>query len=155
MGMKSTVIASILAIGLIAGTGIAQTGTDTTTQQQQQMMGGGMMGGGMRSGGMMGGGIMGGGMMGGGMMSGQGGNWSMGCNGMMGEMLMNQMSPSQQQEFMNQTVNLRKQMMEKRFAYMEAMRNPNTTPQDLAKIEKEMLKLRSKMMDKMDTLQGK
>lgn len=150
--MKTTVIASMLAIGLIAGTAIGQTGTDTTTQQQQQMRGN-MMGGGMMGPG-MGGGMMGRGMMGGGMMGGQG-NWGMGCNGMMGGMMMNQMSPEQQQGFMNQTTDLRKQMMEKRFAYMEAMRNPDTTPQDLAKIEKEMLDLRSKMMDKMGTLQGK
>jgi hypothetical protein len=70
-------------------------------------------------------------------------------------MMMNQMSPGQQQDFMNQTTDLRKQMMEKRFAYMEAMRNSDTTPQDLIKIEKEMLDLRSKMMDKMGTMQGK
>lgn len=149
MGLKTTVIASMLAVGLIAGNGIAQTETDTTTPQQQQMRGN-----------MMGGGMMGPGMMGRGMMGGQGGQggqgtWGMGCNGMMGGMMMNQMSLGQQQDFMNQTTELRKQMMEKRFAYMEAMRNSDTTPQDLAKIEKEMLDLRSKMMDKMVTMQGK
>lgn len=151
MGLKTTVIASMLAVGLIAGNGIAQTETDTTTPQQQQMRGY-MMGGAM-----MGPGMMYGGMMGRGMMGGQGGQgtWGMGCNGMMGGMMMNQMSLGQQQDFMNQTTELRKQMMEKRFAYMEAMRNSDTTPQDLAKIEKEMLDLRSKMMDKMVTMQGK
>ena len=147
MGLKTTVIVSMLTVGLITGNGIAQTETDTTTPQQQQMRGN-----------MMGGGMMGPGMMYGGMMGGQGGQgtWGMGCNGMMGPgMMMNQMSPGQQQDFMNQTTDLRKQMMEKRFAYMEAMRNSDTTPQDLIKIEKEMLDLRSKMMDKMVTLQGK
>jgi len=74
---------------------------------------------------------------------------------MMGGMMMNRMSPEQQQKFMDQTTDLRKQMMEKRFAYMEAMRNSDTTPQDLAKIEKEMLDLRSKMMDEMGGMQGK
>lgn len=161
MGMKTTVIASLLAIGLIAGNGLAQTGTDATTPQQQQirgnMMGPGMMGSGMMYGDMMGRGMMGPGMMHGGMMGGQGGQGfrGMGCNGMMGGMMMNRMSPEQQQKFMDQTTDLRKQMMEKRFAYMEAMRNSDTTPQDLAKIEKEMLDLRSKMMDEMGGMQGK
>ena len=171
MGMKTTVIASLLAIGLIAGNGLAQTGTDAATPQQQQirgnmmgpgmmyggMMGRGMMGSGMMYGGMMGRGMMGPGMMHGGMMGGQGGQGfrGMGCNGMMGGMMMNRMSPEQQQKFMDQTTDLRKQMMEKRFAYMEAMRNSDTTLQDLAKIEKEMLDLRSKMMDDMSTMQGK
>ena len=68
---------------------------------------------------------------------------------------MNQMSNEQQQEFLNQTTDLRRQMMEKRFKYMEAMRNSDVTPQDLAEIEKEMLDLRNKMMSKMPTLQGK
>ncbi len=132
MGMKMTVIASMLAVGLMAGNGIAQNGTTTTTSQQQ----------------------MGGGMMNGAMMGGQN-SWGMGCDGMMGGMMMNRMSPDQQQEFMNQTTDLRKKMMEKRFAYMEAMRNPDTNPRDLAKIEKEMLDLRSEMIDKMNSLQGK
>jgi len=159
MGMKTTCIAAMLAIGIIAGTAVAETKTDTTSSPQQQMrggmMGGGMMGPGMMHGGMMGGGMMGHGMMGRGMMGSDPDNWAMGCNGMMGRALVSRMSPGQQQEFMNQTVELRKQMMEKRFAYMEAMRNPDTSPQDLAKIEKGMLELRTKMMDKMTSLQGK
>ena len=129
MGMKMTVLASMLAVGLMAGNGIAQNGTGTVSSQQQ----------------------MGGYMMDGDMMGGQN-NWGMGCDGMMGGMMMNQMSPTQQQEFMSRTADLRKQMMEKRFAYTELMRNPGTTPQDLAKIEKEMLDLRSRMMDKMSGL---
>jgi hypothetical protein len=169
MGMKTICIAAMLAIGLIAGTAVAETETDTTSPPQQQMrgtmmhggmmgggmMGGGMMGPGMMRGGMMGPGMMHGGMMGRGMMGSDPDNWAMGCNGMMGRALVSRMSPGQQQEFMNQTVELRKQMMEKRFAYMEAMRNPDTSPQDLAKIEKGMLELRTKMMDKMTSLQGK
>lgn len=140
---------SLLALGLIAGTSVALAETGTPDAGQQQMHGNMMRGDRMR-GNMMGGGMM----MGPGMMTGQE-NWSMGCNGMMGGMMMNQMSHGQQQKFLNQTTDLRKQMMEKRFNYMEAMRNPDITPQDLAEIEKEMLELRSKMMDKMPTLQGK
>ena len=156
MGMKTTLLTSILAAGLLTGTAFAQTGTTANQQQMRgNMQGSGMMGGGMMGGGMMNGGMMGGGMMGGNMMSGQGNNWGMGCNGMMGGAMMSQMSPGQRQEFMNQTTDLRQKMMDKRFAYMETMRNPDATPQDLAKIEKEMLDLRSQMMDKMNKLQGK
>jgi hypothetical protein len=119
------------------------------------------MGGGMQSG-MMGmqSGMMGmqGGMMdmqGQGMMGGNQGNWDgMGCNGMMGGAMMNKMTPGQQQDFMNQTTELRKEMMDLRFAYGEAMRNPATTPKDLANIEKNMLELRIKMMGKMQNLQA-
>ncbi len=84
--------------------GPALAETASTTAPQQQMNGN----------------MMGNGMMGNGM----------GCNGMM----MQQMSPETQQNFMNQTTELRKQMMEKRFAYMEAACNPETTPADLAEI---------------------
>jgi len=147
---------SMLALVLMAGTGVVQAASNTTNGGQQMhgnMMGGSMMGGGMMHGDMMEkNGMMKG--MGPGMMGNQG-NWSMGCNGMMGGMMMNQMSHGQQQEFLNQTTDLRRQMMEKRFKYMEAMRNSDVTPQDLAEIEKEMLDLRNKMMNKMPTLQGK
>ena len=141
--MKTKLFASILAVGLLAGTAIAQTGTATTKTHHGAMMNGQMMGPGMMNGKMMG------------MHHGKG-MMGMGCNGMMGGgMMMQKMSPEQRQDFMNQTRALRKQMMEKRFAYMEAMRNPATTPQDLAKIEKEMLQLRTQMMDKMSTMHSK
>jgi len=147
--MKKIVIASIMAIGLFAGPAFTQT---SDTKQPQQQMGGNMMGGGMMGGNMMdmhGQGMMGGGMMGGGMM----GHWDeMGCNSMMGGTMMNNMTPSQQQAFMNQTTELRKEMVGLRFAYQEAMRNPNTSPKDLAKIEKQMLELRTKMIGKMENL---
>jgi len=154
--MRKIVITSIMALGLLAGPGFAQT-SDTT--QPQQMMNGGMQGGmmGMQGQGMMDRGMQGGmmGMRGQGMMGGNQGNWGgMGCNGMMGGAMMNQMTPAQQQDFMNQTVDLRQEMMTLHFAYREAMRNPAANPKDLAKIEKKMLELRIKMMDKMETLQA-
>ena len=100
----------------------------------------------------MGQGMQGNGMMGGGMM-GQG-NWNnMGCNGMMGGAMMNQMTPNQQQSFMDATAELRQKMIDLRFAYREAMRNPNTDPKDLAEIEKKMLDIRSQMISKMENLQ--
>jgi len=65
------------------------------------------------------------------------------------------MSPGQQQAFMDQTTDMRKDMLDLRYDYMEAMRNPNTNPKDLAKIEKQMLELRTKMMGKMENLQAR
>ncbi len=130
--MKTQLFASILAIGLVAGTALAQTGTTAIKAHHGAMMNGQMMGPGMMG---------------------------MGCNGMMGMMgggmMMQQMTPQQRQQFMDQTTDLRRQMMEKRFSYMEAMRNPATTPKDLAKIEKGMLELRAKIMDKMSTMHSK
>jgi len=148
--IKKTVIVSILALGLLVGPAFAQNAN--TTQQQQ--MNNNMMGGGMQGGGMMGRGMQGRGMQGNGMM-GQG-NWNnMGCNGMMGGSMMNQMTPNQQQSFMDATTELRQKMIDLRFAYREAMRNPNTDPKELAKIEKQMLDIRSQMMGKMENMQAK
>jgi hypothetical protein len=142
--INKIVIASTMILSLFVGPALAQTSGST---QPQQQMGGGMQGGMM--------GMQGQGMMGGnwGMMGGNQGNWGgMGCNGMMGGSMMNQMTPSQQQEFMNQTTELRKEMMDLRYAYGEAMRK-SASPKDLAKIEKQMLELRMKMMEKMQNLQ--
>ena len=120
-------------------------------QMQQGMMGFGMQGGG----GMMNRGMMGSGTQGGGMMGGNQGNWNgMGCNGMMGGAMMNQMTPGQQQAFLDQTTDQRKKMMELRFDYQDAMRNTKTTPQELAKIEKQMLELRTQMMGKIENLKS-
>lgn len=158
-----TITVSILAIGFFAGIAFAHTSGATLTQQRtygNSMMGGN---GGMYQGSMYGRGIQqrrminnGGGIMGG-MMGGYHGNWwrNMGCNGMMGGIMMNRMTPEQQQNFMNQTTELRKKMMDLRFDYRNAMLNPNTTPEDLAKIEKQMLELRTKMMDKIQEMQTK
>jgi hypothetical protein len=55
---------------------------------------------------------------------------------------------------MNQTTELRKKMIDLRFAYWEAMRAPNPDPKQLAKIEKQMLEVRSQMMDKMANIQS-
>ncbi len=168
-----TIAASIMAMGFFAGIAFAQAGNTAPAQQRtynRNMMGnGGMYQGGMMNGRRMNGGMMGGGyqngyrgnMRSGGMMGGyhngyRGGMWNgMGCNGMMGGAMMNRMTPATQQKFMDQTTNLRKQMMDLRFAYRNAMYNNNTTPEDLAKIEKQMLDVRTKMMDKMEKLQTK
>ena len=169
-----TITASIMTIGFLAGIALAHTSGATLTKQKTHsynVMGhGGMYQGNMNPGGGMyqenmqqggmkndGGGIMGGGggVMGGmigGYQRGYRGNWwgNMGCSGMMGGTMMNRMTPDRQKKFMNHTTKLRKQMIELRFAYRDAMRNPDTTPGDLAKIEKKMIKLRMKMLNKIE-----
>ena len=40
---------------------------------------------------------------------------------------------------------MRKEMNDKRFDYMEAQRNPNTSREQLAEIEKEIIDLRTKL----------
>ena len=54
----------------------------------------------------------------------------------------------QNQKFLDDTVELRKEMHNKRFEYREALRNPKTTRHQLSKIEKEMIDLRDKIYDK-------
>lgn len=137
--MKTTIIAAVLAIGLNTAPAYSQTGTNSALQQQQmsgKMMGCKMMNGKSKMKGSHN------------MLGGQSGKSTMGCNGMMGGMMMNQMSAEQRQEFMDQTVELRKQMMAKRFDYMEAMRKKDIDVGELAAIEKEMLELRGKILAK-------
>jgi hypothetical protein len=99
------------------------------------------MGSGMMGRGMMGGQGMGSGMMGQGMMGGRG----MGP-GMMGRGYMSQ-SP-ECQKFFDDTAGLRKDLHNKRFEYFEAARNPKTTGEALAKIEKEIRELQEKIYAK-------
>jgi hypothetical protein len=81
------------------------------------------------------------GMMGRGMMGGQG----MGP-GMMGRGYQSQ-SP-ECQKFFDETAGLRKDLHNKRFEYFEAARNPKTTGEALAKIEKEVRELQEKIYAK-------
>jgi hypothetical protein len=67
-----------------------------------------------------------------------------GSSGMMGEV-----SSEEQQKFLNDTVDLRKQLMMKRFDYHEASRNPETKPEAFKKIEKDMWELQKKITDKL------
>ena len=88
-----------------------------------------------------------GGLVGGGMGSGMMGHHQTmhgsGSTGMMGEV-----SSEEQQKFLNDTVDLRKQLMMKRFDYHEASRNPETKPDVFKKIEKDMWELQKKITDK-------
>ena len=144
--MKKILIATVLAIGL------ATAGSYAYSQGNENGSGYGMMSGGgygMMSGGgygMMGGGYGGYGM-GPGMMYSYGDNGGgynhRGATGF-GQ---NGWSSEQYQKFMNDTVDLRKEMNNKRFEYQEALRNPKTTRQQLSKMEKEMIDLRDKIND--------
>jgi len=95
------------------------------------IMGRGMMGGGYGMGpGMMGGYGMGPGMMGPGMM-GPGYGQSEAC-----------------QKFFDETAGLRKDLHNKRYDYFEAIRNPKTTPETVAKLEKEIQELQQSIYSK-------
>ena len=52
------------------------------------------------------------------------------------------------QKFLDETVALRKQFLEKRFAYNEALRNPETKPDALAKLEEELVELEKKIYER-------
>lgn len=52
------------------------------------------------------------------------------------------------QKFLDETVALRKQFLEKRFAYNEALRNPETRPDVLVKLEEELVELEKKIYEK-------
>ncbi len=57
-------------------------------------------------------------------------------------------NPEKEQKFLNETVQLRKQLNDKRFDYFEAQRNPKTTRDQLIAIEKQIQDLQAKINDK-------
>ena len=130
--MKKAIIAAILVVGLTAGLAYSH---------------GGGWGGRGWGGHMMGGyGMMGSGMMGPGMMGGYGGGYG-DCPGAayFGPDGWNSES---HQKFLEDTVGLRKELNDKWFEYAEAQRNPNTTREQLAAIEKEVIDIRTKLQEK-------
>ena len=130
--MKKIIITSVLVVGLAAGLAYAHG-----NGYGNHMMGNGY---GMMGGNMMGNGY---GMMGG---SGGGGNY-IDCPGTtaLGQDSWNNDS---HQKFLEETVDLRKEMNEKRFDFMEVQRNPNNTREQVAQLEKEMIDLRTKLSEK-------
>ncbi|HHN63992.1 MAG TPA: hypothetical protein ENK09_01345 [Nitrospirae bacterium] len=52
------------------------------------------------------------------------------------------------QKFLQDTRDLRKQLTERRFEYFEALRDPATTPETIAKLEKEITDLQQKIYEK-------
>ena len=145
--MKKIILASVLAIGIAtAGLSYAHGGGYGYGDSNDMMDGRGgcgMMGddyGGMGSG-MMGGGHGG---MGSGMMGGHRG-YNNGPNGSQ-----NGWNSENYQKFLNDTVQLRKEMHDKRFDYQEARRDPKTTRVQLAEFEKAVIDLRYKIAEKAD-----
>lgn len=107
--------------------------------------------------GMMGpgwGGMHGWGMMGPGCgMQGMGGmyGWGMMGPGMMGPGMMGPgwgFDYSRVREFMDETVELRRKLLLKKFEYFEALRNPDTKRETLRKLEGEMGELWSELYEK-------
>jgi hypothetical protein len=157
--MKKSIIFSCLIIILTAGLVYAH-GNGWGGGQQGQMRGPGMMGGGY-GGQMMGPGMMGGGyggpMMGPGMRGGGYGGQMMGP-GMMGGNFgscpcgawfgQNYQNNDAYQKFMDDTVDLRKELNNKRFEYSEMMRNPNASPEDRSSLEKEIFNLQQQLQEK-------
>jgi hypothetical protein len=138
--MNRILIATVLAIGLTIAGGYAfayGNGGGSRSGGQGMMMGGGGYG-------MMDRGYG----MGQGMMDDYGDNDG-GCNyqGAAG-FGRNAWTSEQYQKFLDDTVELRKEMHDKRFEYREALRNPKTTRPQLSKMEKEMIDLRDKIYDK-------
>ena len=62
--------------------------------------------------------------------------------------MMGQYSSEEQQKFLDDTVDLRKKLMMKKFDYREASRNPETKPEVFKEIEKAMWELQKKITDK-------
>jgi hypothetical protein len=52
------------------------------------------------------------------------------------------------QKFLDETTDLRKDLHEKKFEYFEATRNPETKPETIAKLEKETRELQEKLYTK-------
>ena len=143
--MKKSIILSCLMVILTAGF-VYSHGNGWGGGQQGQMKGPGMMGGG-NSGQMMGPGMMGGGydgqMMGPGMRGGNSGSCP--CGAGPGQ---NYQNNDAYQKFMDNTVDLRKELNSKRFEYTEMMRNPNTSREEIASLEKEISNLQQQLRDK-------
>ncbi len=122
-----------------AGKGQKQTGEMHKHGPGSQMMGSGMMGSGMMGSGMKGSG------MGHGMMSSGMGHGMMGScmgKGMMGY------NAESYQKFLDETADLRKELHSKKFEYFEALRNPETKPEAITKLEKKIQELKTSIYEK-------
>ncbi len=146
--MKRILIITLIIAGLTAAYSFAemQRGMMGTKGQEKtsetpysggyypcpQMMGQGMMGYGGY--GMMGPGMMGYGMMGHHRMGGMMGPGMMGY----GDYGTGKYDPEAYQKYLDDTVDLRKKLHNRKFDYFEARRNPDTKRETLLKIEKEI-----------------
>ena len=131
--MKKIIITSLLAVALVSGLAYAHGSGYGMGGNGGQMMGYGMMGGHH------------------GMMGGSNGGYG-NCPGAAG-FNQNSWNSEQQQKFLNETAGLRKEMMDKRFEYMEAQRNPQITRAELMDMEREMMNIQEKIHQKAEQLQ--
>lgn len=152
MNVKRDISVAVLALSLIAGVALAST-TESETQPAEQVPGYGMMDGqGPHQG------FAGYGMRGKRFQNGDQECWRakdgqrMGRKAMMGrghhKMMMNPEMREKRDAFLDATKDLRKEMMEKRFAYREAKRNPDMTIGQLQEQEKELYELRKQIQTK-------
>ncbi|SHH96699.1 hypothetical protein [Desulfofustis glycolicus] len=137
--MKKIIITTILIVGLAAGFSFAHNNDWGMRGNGGHMMGGNY---GMMQHGMMGGGQP---MMGPGMMGGFGGYGDCPRATAFGD---GQWTSESHQKFLDDTVELRKEINDTQFAYQEARRNPNTTREQLVSIEKELIDLRSQLQER-------
>lgn len=157
MTFKRNITATALALSLVAGVALAAT-SNTDSQSPGNGQGYGMMKGQGAHHGFGGSSWHGKGMRGGANQDCWNGNGGpgMGQKGMKrgGSGMMHRgamMNPEMQEKrdaFLSATVDLRKEMHDKRFAYREAMRNPALTVGELQKQEKELYTLRQQMQSK-------
>lgn len=66
----------------------------------------------------------------------------------MGPWMMRGYGYQRYQKFLDETVDLRRELNSKRFDYFEALRNPNTTPERIERLEKEIQELEDKIEEK-------
>jgi len=125
--MKKILIGSVLLVGLATGFAYAHG----NNWNGYRMMGDGDYYG------------MGYGHMGPQMM---GGNWDIDCPGA-GWFSRSENRQEDYQKYLDQTSNLRRQMNELRFNYMEASRDPNTNRKTLSTYEQQMDDIQAKIFD--------
>jgi hypothetical protein len=59
--------------------------------------------------------------------------------------MMRETCKGQYQKFLDETAELRKELHTKKFEYFEAIRNPQTPPETISKLEKEIRELKNKV----------
>jgi len=155
MELKRNITVTALALSLVAGVALAAT-SDMETKEPGNGQGYGMMKGQGQHHGFGGPGWHGKGMRGGNQdcWNGNGGpgmgqkGMQRGGPGMHHGAMMNPELREKQYAFMDATKDLRKEMHDKRFAYIEAKRNPDLTQGELQKQEKELYTLRQEIRTK-------
>ena len=129
--MKKIIIASILVVGLAAGFAYAHNNGHGPRGYGGHMMGGGY------------------GNMGPGMMGGYGNGYG-NCPGA-SSFGQDGWNSESHQKFLEDTVGLRRELNDKGFEYAEAQRSPDTTREQLAALEKDMIDIRTKLQEKAES----